>query len=106
MFETLLIKAFVSHFSIPVSEFLLTYQSELIDKDSASEKIRLTALILSPTIPHMIYPFLEIVIVGKLSAEPASYQQSTKEAPTIVPVYSAGSLALLSATVKDASISY
>ena len=40
MFETLLIKAirgFLSYFSNPVSEFPLTYHSELIDEDSASE---------------------------------------------------------------------
>jgi hypothetical protein len=40
MFDTLLIKAsegFVSHFSNPVSEFPLTYHSELIDKDPVSE---------------------------------------------------------------------
>jgi hypothetical protein len=39
MFETLLINAirgFLSYFSNPVSEYPLTYHSELIDEDSAS----------------------------------------------------------------------
>jgi hypothetical protein len=43
MFDMLLIKAIqgiVSHFSNPVSEFPLTYHSELIDKDSVSEAPR------------------------------------------------------------------
>ena len=64
--ESKLSKAFVCHFGILVSEFPLTYQSELFYKDPASEEIRLTAFDFNVT-----YTSLELVTVGKPSAESA-----------------------------------